>query len=115
LPARPSNPWLTVHALYAAGILAFFAIFQMVTQSPETGDDWARFAVEVGVKTVFLHVVFWIILIRPSAAAYRRVAATVHGEAQRERLDREVTVIAVLDKRFQSLERELKRRHDARE
>lgn len=114
MPARPVNPWLIVHAVYAGGILVFFAVFQVFMQNPLTGSDWGRYAVEVAVKTAFLHTVFWIMLIRPAAAAYRRVLSDFPGDAQRDRLRYEVTPVAVLDKRFQRVEEELKRRAEER-
>lgn len=109
MPVRP-NPWLKVHAVYAGGIAVFFAVFQYFVQDPATGADWARYAVEVAVKTAFLHTVFWLILIRPAANAYRRIVSGFTDSVQFDRLDREVTPVAVLDKRIQRLEEELRRR-----
>lgn len=113
MPARP-NPWIRVHAVYAGGIAIFFAVFQYFVQQPVTGGDWARYAVEVAVKTAFLHTVFWLILIRPAAAAWQRIVSGFTEPAQFERLNREVTPVAVLDKRIQRLEDELARRAGAR-
>jgi hypothetical protein len=103
-----------VHAVYAGGIAVFFAIFQYFVQEPATGTDWARYGVEVGVKTAFLHAVMWAILIRPAANAYRQIVSGFSEAAQFDRLDREVTPVAILDKRIQRLEDELKRREAAR-
>lgn len=109
-----SNPWLKVHAVYAGGIAIFFAVFQYFVQEPATGTDWARYGGEVGVKTAFLHAVLWAILIRPAANAYRRIVSGFSEASQFDRLDREVTPLAILDKRIQRLEDELKRREAAR-
>lgn len=113
MPARP-NPWLKVHAVYAGGIAVFFAIFQYFVQEPEAGGDWARYGVEVAIKTAFLHAVLWAILIRPAANAYRRIVSGFTEASQFDRLDREVTLVAILDKRIQRLEDELKRREAER-
>jgi hypothetical protein len=113
LPAR-LNPWLKVHAVYASGITVFFAAFQYFLQEPATSADWARYAVEVVVKTTFLHALLWAILIRPAANSYRRIASGFAETSQFSRLDREVTPVAVLDKRIQRLEDELKRREAER-
>jgi len=109
LRARP-NPWLKVHAVYAGGIAVFFAIFQYFVQDPESGSDWARYGVEVAIKTAFLHAVLWAILIRPAAASWRRIVSGFTEASQFERLNREVTPVAILDKRIQRLEDELQRR-----
>lgn len=103
-----------MHALYAGAFLVFFAVFQFFVQGPDTGSDWGRYSVEVVVKAAFLHTVFWIILIRPAAASWRRIVSAFADTGQVERLNREVTAIAVLDKRIQRLEVELKRREAER-
>lgn len=113
MPAR-SNPWLKVHAVYTGGIAVFFAVFQYFVQEPANCADWARYGIEVGVKTAFLHAVLWAILIRPAANAYCRIVSGFTEASQFERLDREVTPIAILDKRIQRLEGELKRREAER-
>lgn len=103
-----------MHAIYAGGIAVFFAIFQYFVQEPETGSDWARYGVEVTIKTAFLHAVLWAILIRPTENAYRRIVSGFTEVSQFDRLDREVTPVAILDKRIQRLEDELKRREAGR-